>query len=132
MRKKHSLTRNILPVVITELLFVTLIQLGFVAAKRWDTSVLLGSLAGFVIAMGYYLSIVLVTLAAEKKAQNQDVHGGQALVRVMYPLRMLLTFGALLACCISKVFNILALALPMLTILPAILLPTLFHRRKPS
>lgn len=126
---KNATVREILPVIGCQLVFGILIQLGFLLAGKWNIAVLLGGILGCVIALGYYLSIVLVASAAAKKAQAQDVQGAQALVKLSYPLRLLLTFGALLVCCISKQFNILALLLPMLLIQPSILIADRFARK---
>ena len=129
MNRKQSLSRDILPVVGLELVFSVLIQLGFLLAQKWNIPVLLGGIVGTVVATGYYLSIVLAAVLASKKAQNQDAKGGKDLLKAMYPLRMLVTFGVLLLCCISKQFNVLALLLPMLTIQPAMMIASLIQRK---
>lgn len=127
---KNKNFRQLLPVAALMLAFALLVQLGFLLAGKWALPVLLGGLAGTAIALGYYCSLVLAANAAAKKAQAQDVKGGQALLRTVYPLRLLLTFGALLLCCISKQFNILALLLPMVLIQPAMMLAQLIQRKE--
>jgi len=119
---KNATVREILPVIGCQVVFGALIQLGFALAGKWNMAVLLGGIIGCAVAVGYYLSIMLVTSAAAKKAQAQDVQGAQALMKGAYPLRLLLTFGVLLVCCISKLFNVLALLLPMLLVQPSILI----------
>lgn len=126
---KNANAREILPVVGCQIVFGGLVQLGFLLAGKWNMAVLLGGIIGCAVALGYYLSIVLVASAAAKKAQAQDVQGAEALVKLAYPLRLLLTFGVLLVCCISKRFNVLALLLPMLLIQPAMLIADRLSRK---
>lgn len=126
---KIATAREILPVIGCEAVFCALIQLGFLLAGKWNMAVLLGGIIGSVVAVGYYLSIVLVVSAAAKKATAGDPQGGQALMKLSYPLRLLLTFGVLIVCCLVKVFNVLALLLPMLLVQPSIFIADLLTRK---
>jgi len=97
----------------------TAVMMGvFALLNKFDTGVLLGGVLGGAISIAYYLSIVICVSIAAKKAQAQDVKGGQAFMQVSYILRMLLVFGALLLCAVSGICNILSLMLPMLFVRP--------------
>ena len=126
---KNATAREILPVIGCEALFCALLQLGFVLAGKWNMAVLLGGVIGGAVAIGYYLSIVLVANAATKKAAAGDTQGAQALMKASYPLRLLLTFGTLIVCCLVKVFHVLALLLPMLLIQPSIVIADKLARK---
>ena len=109
------------------------VMLGiFAILNQFDTGVLLGGIVGGVVAIGYYLSIVVCVSIAAKKAQAQDIKGGQALMQMSYILRILVVFGVLLLCAISGVFNILSLVLPMLFVRPVLAVTNIILRKGES
>ena len=130
MEKKNKYIREALPVIFVELLFGALTQLGAVALDKWSAQVLIGGIVGNLVASGYYLSLVVTAWIAAERAKKQDVRGGQNLLRIAYPLRMLLVFGVLLLCCITKKMNVLTLLLPMVTIQPAVFLAGVFQKKE--
>ena len=96
---------------------------------RFDTSVLLGGIVGALLAVGnFFFMAVSATLAADK-AQQQNVKGGNQLMRASYPLRFLILAGALLVCGISGIFNPLALVLPLAFVRPVVNLSAFFRKR---
>lgn len=85
--------------------------------QKFDISVLLGGIVGNVLAIGnFFFMAVIATLAADR-AKNQDVEGGQKLMKASYPVR-LLVLGAVLVLCAwagkkNGWFDLLALVLPL-------------------
>ncbi len=130
MKQNHKYIREVLPIILLELGFGALTQVGALALGQWSVPVLLGGIVGNLVAVGYYLSLMVAAWIATERAKKQDVQGGQNLLRTTYPLRMVLTFGVLLVCCISKKMNVLTLVLPMVTIQPAIFLANFFQKKE--
>lgn len=101
--------------------------------QKFDISVVLGGIVGNVLAIGnFFFMAVIATLAADR-AKNQDVEGGQKLLKASYPIR-LLVLGAVLVLCAwagkkNGWFDLLALVLPLaFTHLTAMILG--FFRKK--
>lgn len=85
---------------------------------KFDLSVLLGAVVGGALALGYYLSMVICADIAAKKALEQDVKGGQALMQVSHIVRMILLFGVWVLCALTKYFDLIALVLPVVFVRP--------------
>lgn len=92
----------------------------FALLGNYDTSVLLGGIAGAVISIGnFFFMAAGISLAADK-AEQQDVKGGQLLIRNSYMLRLVVLFVILFACARSGLFNLFALVLPLVFIRPTL------------
>lgn len=104
---------------ICEAVFCVIMAVILAFVYKFDLSVVLGAVAGWVIALAYYISIIICVNLAMEKAKMQDVEGGKKLMRMSYPLRTLVMFAALVLCAITGIFDVLALALPMLFVRPA-------------
>ena len=94
----------------------TVIMIGvFLLLKKFNITVVWCALLGNILAIGnFFVMAVIATLAADK-ARNQDVEGGQKLMKGSYPIRLLVLAGVLALCAWKgkEIFNILALALPL-------------------
>ena len=117
---------------ICEAVFCAIMLVILAFAYKFDLSVALGAVAGWVIALVYYGSIILCVNLAAEKAKMQDVEGGQKLMRMSYSLRMIGVFVALVLCAITGIFDILALALPMLFVRPATAIADALRKRRAS
>lgn len=93
-----------------------------------DTSVLLGSIVGTVLATGNFLFMALGAEMAADKAEKQDVRGGQLLIRNSYLLRLAALFGALFLCARSGWFDLLALVLPLAFVSPVLFTAEAFRK----
>ena len=102
----------------------------FALLGKFDFSVLLGGIAGGILGIAYYVSMVICAGVAAKKALAQDVKGGQALMQTSYILRMVGLFGALALCALTKRFNLLALAVPIVCVRPIIGAADLISRKR--
>ena len=101
----------------------------FALLNQYDTSVLLGGIVGGVLGIGYFLSMVICANIATKKALANDVKGGQMLMQTSYTLRMIGLFAALALCALTKQFNLIALALPIVFVRPIIGVADLIRRK---
>ena len=116
-------------IAIGEAVGVALMVGVFALLGKYDTSVLLGGIVGGLIAVGNFFSLAVVTTVAAVRAELQDVAAGQKLVQGSYPIRMLALMVVLVLCAKSGVFNVVALALPLLFVRPAITLAEFFRKK---
>ena len=108
----------------------TALMIGvFALLGKYDTSVLLGGIAGMVIALGNFFFMAVGTCLAADKAEKQDVKGGQLLIRNSYMLRLLVLFVLLFACAKSGLFNLFALVLPLIFVRPALTFAEFFRKK---
>lgn len=86
----------------------------FALLGAFDGKVLWGGAVGGLLAVGnFFVMAVCVSLAADR-AQQQNVKGGQALMHTSYLIRMVVLFVLLIACAKSGLFNVIALAVPII------------------
>ena len=100
----------------------------FALLGRFDLSVVLGALLGLTLAtLNFFFMAIVVSLAADK-AQQQDVAGGQKLLRASYPVRLLVLAVVLFACAQSGFFNLFALVLPLVFVQPTLTVAEFFRK----
>lgn len=108
----------------------TAVMIGiFALIGRFDLSVLLGGIAGALIAvLNFFASAVVSTLAADR-AEQQDVEGGKKLIKSSYPVRMLVMAAVLILLAKSGHFNVVALVLPLAFVRPTITVSEFFRKK---
>ena len=100
----------------------------FALLGHFDMSVLWGGLAGFVLAvLNFFFMAVGATLAADK-AEEQNVKGGKATIKISYNLRMVLLFVVLYALVKSGLCNVIAAVLPLAFTRPIISIGEFFRK----
>ena len=105
------------------------IMLGIYALLgKWDNAVLLGGLAGGLVAILNFFFMAVCTSLAADKAQAQDVKGGQALLKVSYLVRIALVFVVLFACIKSGWCSLLPTVLPLVFIRPILTVAEFFRK----
>lgn len=117
--RKYILSQGLI-VLIGELVLSALMVGVFAILGYFDLSVVLGAAAGSAIATVNHLVLVFGVLAASSKAEKQDVKGGQMLVQMSYMGRLIGLFLILVLCAKSGVFNLIALALPLVFTRPVL------------
>ena len=123
--------------VLKETAFIALGEAVCVAAmcavylliEKFDLSVLLGGLAGLLVATGNFFALSLVATLAADRAEAQDVAGGQKLMQSSYPLRLLAMGVILFLCAKSGVFDVIALVLPLLFVRPILTVLEFFKKK---
>lgn len=115
---------------ICEAVFCVILVVILAFVYKLDLAVVLGAVAGWIIALVYYLSIIICVNLAAEKAKMQDVEGGQKLMKMSYSLRMIGVFLVLVLCAITGIFDILSLALPMLFVRPAMAVAEALRKRR--
>ena len=102
----------------------------FALMGYFDRAVLLGAVVGMVLAIGNFLFMAIGASLAADKAEAQDVKGGQNLLQLSMLLRYGVLFIVLFACGRSKMFNLIALVLPLIFVRPTLTIAEFF--RKPG
>lgn len=113
MNKQNKIWQDTAPVAIGQLIGSAVIITIFVLLGQFNASVLLGSLAGSVLAVANYFFMYLFASKAADKAENQDVAGGQKLIQLSYMGRMIALLAALVLLAKSGYFNVITLAIPL-------------------
>ncbi|MBQ3504952.1 MAG: hypothetical protein IJA75_09655 [Oscillospiraceae bacterium] len=101
----------------------------FALLGKYDIGVLLGAVAGALLATGNFFFMAVSTSLAADKAAAQDVKGGKALVHSSYLVRMPVLFILLFACAKSGIFNLFALVLPLVFVRPTITVAEFFRKK---
>ena len=86
-----------------------------------------GMLGGLLSICNFFFMAVGASLAADR-AEQQNVKGGTALVRMSFLLRYLVLFLILFAAAKSKRFDLLALVLPLVFVRPILMLGEFFRK----
>jgi len=92
-------------------------------------AVILAGAIGAVLAVANFFFMALVATLAADKAEQQDVKGGQKLMKSAYPIRLLVLAAVLFACAASGYFDVLALLLPLLFVRPVIMIWEFFGKK---
>lgn len=100
----------------------------FALLGHFDRSVLLGGIFGGILAVLNFFVMAVMASAAADKAENQDVKGGQLLVRLSYILRMGVLFVILFALIYSKLCHPLAAVLPLVLNQPILYIGEFFRK----
>lgn len=106
------------------LMYIVYALLGFFSVK-----VLLGGIVGVLVAGANFFFMALVATLAADKAEQQDVAGGQKLMKSAYPIRLLVVALVLIACAKSGWFDLIALVLPLLFVRPVIMVLEFFRKK---
>ena len=99
--------------------------LGFFGVK-----VLLGALVGAAIAIANFFFMAVVVSMAADRAQEQDVEGGQKMLKGAYPVRLIVLAVILVACGKSGLFDLVALVLPLLFVRPVLMVAGFFRKKE--
>lgn len=95
---------------------------------KFGLPVVLGGLAGSVLATAnFFFMAVSATLAADK-AEQDNVKGGKAMVQSSYLIRLVVLFALLFACAKSGLFDLIALVLPLIFVRPVLSVGEFFRK----
>lgn len=127
MHLRKMIFREIIPAAIGQGICVTAMFSIFLLTGRFDRTVLLGGLAGWMISLlNFFLMSCFACIAAER-AEHQDIAGGRNLIRLSYIGRMAGIFLILTVCAGTGWFHVAALAIPLLFTQPILAILELFR-----
>lgn len=96
---------------------------------RFAMNVLLGGIAGAVVAIAnFFFMAVMATLAADK-AESGDPQSGQKLLKASYPVRLAVLAVVLYALAKSGLVDVVALVLPLVFVRPTITIAEFFRKK---
>ena len=127
--RKYILSQT-LTMLCGELILSALMVLVFAVLGYYETGVLLGAIVGSLIATLNHTILIISVISASKKAENQDIKGGQAAIQMSYMGRLLGLFVILVICAKSGVFNLLALVIPLMFTRPVLTVTDHINQKK--
>lgn len=129
MNHKNTAFRETGPVLIGQVICTALMIGVFAFLGKYQLSVLLGGIAGAVIATANFFLMSFFVNRAADLAEAQDVAGGQKLIQLSYMGRMMGTFLALILLAKSGYFHALALVLPLAFTRPILTIAEIFNKK---
>ncbi len=128
MSIRNPVYRETAAIAVGEVLCVGLMLGVYALAGQLDRAAVLGGVLGGVLAVcNFFFMAVGASLAADR-AEQQNVKGGTALVRMSFLLRYLVLFLILFAAAKSGRFQVLALVLPLVFVRPILMLGEFFRK----
>ena len=128
MSIRNPVYRETAAIAVGEVLCVGLMLGVYALAGQLDRAAVLGGVLGGVLAIcNFFFMAVGASLAADR-AEQQNVKGGTALVRMSFLLRYLVLFMILFAAAKSGRFQVLALVLPLVFVRPILMLGEFFRK----
>ena len=129
MESRKELVRQTLMVALGVALCAAAMVGVFALLGYFDMSVVWGAAVGSLISIGNFFIMGMTTTMAAEKAANQDVKGGQALISMSYMGRMALMLVVLIVCGKSGLFNVIALAVPLVFVRPVLTVAEFFQKK---
>lgn len=116
-------------VAIGEAVCVALMLAVFYLLGKFDKTVLAGGIIGGILTIANFFFMAVGTAIAGDKAENQDVKGGQAVIKSSYALRMVALFVLMFACVKSGLCNVIALVVPLVFVRPVLTMAEFFRKK---
>ena len=129
MDSRKNVFKETAVVAIGEVICVALMLAVFAMLGKFDSTVLLGGIIGGVLTVANFFFMAVGTSLAADKAENQDVKGGQAVIKSSYMLRMIALFVLMFACVRSGLCNVIALVVPLVFVRPVLTIGEFFRKK---
>lgn len=130
MDSRKMVFRETTVVAIGQLICVALMFGVYALLGLFSIKVVLGGIVGALAAMANFFFMAVVVSMAADKAEQQDVTGGQKLIKGAYPIRLLLLAVILFACAKSGYFDVVALVLPLVFVRPTLTVAEFFRKKE--
>ena len=125
--RKFVIQKSLL-ILLGQAICVALMLGIFYLLGRFDRSVVLGGIfGGFIATANFFFMAVFADIAADK-AENQDVKGGQLLIRASYIGRMAVMAVVFFALAKSGLCDVFSLVLPLVFTRPILTLCEFFRK----
>lgn len=116
-------------IAVGEIVCVALMCAVYALIGKFQLSVVLGGLVGALLAVGNFFFLAVAATLAADKAVEQDVEGGKKMMKNSYTLRLVVLAAVLFVCGKSGVFDVVALALPLLFTRPILTVVQFFGKK---
>lgn len=113
MDVRKFILRQIITLAIGQVICVGLMIGVYALLRMVRLPVILGGVFGAVLSIGNYFFMAISADRAADKARDQDVKGGQAVMRSSFLLRMVVIFGLMFVLYKSGLADPIALVLPL-------------------
>lgn len=114
MESKNMIWKDTAVVAVGQAIGSAALIAVFAVLGYFDITVLLGGIAGALLATAnYFFMYLFASKAADKAEQQQDVAGGQKLIQMSYMGRMIALLVVLVLLAKSGWCNVIALAVPL-------------------
>ena len=130
MDVRKFIVKKLIMLGISECVIVALMSLVFVALDKFDVTVVIGGLAGSVLAVANFFFLAMAADSAADSAVAQDVKTGKNKMRTSYMTRMIVIFAILLILAKTGVANPIALVVPFFVVRPLIMVDEFFRKPK--
>lgn len=128
MNSRKFILRETLLLLLGELVCAGAVM-GLAALLSWlDHTVVLGAIAGALMAAANFFLQAIAADAAADKAVAQDVKGGKAVIRISFYGRMVGIVALLAVLAYSGHFNVLAMAIPLFLGFPVLMVIEFFRK----
>ena len=129
MDSRKIVFRETAIIAVGEVICVAVMMGIFALLGKFDISVLLGGVFGGVLAiLNFFFMAVGASLAADK-AENQNVKGGQGIIKSSMLIRYVVLFIILFALGKSELCNLIALVLPIVFVRPVLSVGEFFRKK---
>ena len=129
MNCKNTAFRETRTVLIGQVICTAVMIAVFAFVGKYQLSVLMGGIAGALIATGNFFLLSFFANRAADLAEAQDVVGGQKLIQLSYMGRMLGMFLVLIVLGKSGYFHALSLVLPLAFTRPILTIAEIFKKK---
>ena len=129
MNCKNTAFRETRTVIIGQVICTAVMIAVFAFVGKYQLSVLMGGIAGALIATGNFFLLSFFANRAADLAEAQDVVGGQKLIQLSYMGRMLGMFLVLIVLGKSGYFHALSLVLPLAFTRPILTIAEIFKKK---
>ncbi len=128
MNPRQFIIRQTALLALGEAVCVAAVSGIFAMLGEFDYKVLLGGVLGALIAVGNFFFMAIASDAAADKAMEQDVKGGQAVVKASYGLRLVVMGILLIVFAKSGQCNLIAMVVPLVAVFPIITVIEFFRK----
>lgn len=129
--KSHTIVwQEVKSVALGQILCCSVLVGVYALIGRFSPGVLLGAVAGGLLATLNFFVMALCADIAADRGQNQDIASGQKLVALSYLGRMTGLFVILVVCAKSGLFDLIALVLPLIFVRPILTVKELIRKKE--
>lgn len=129
MHSQNPIWKDILPVAFGQAIGAAAVVGVFALLGHYEVNVLIGSIAGALLATANYFLMYLMACKAADKAEKQDVAGGQKLIQLSYMGRMVGLLVALVLLAKSGWCNVICLVIPLALTRPILTVNELIQKK---
>ena len=128
MDVRKFIAKKLIMMGISECVLVAIMSLVFIALNKFDMTVLIGGIAGAILALANFFFMALAADSAADSAVEQDVKTGKNKMKMSYTTRTIGLFVILLVLAKTGVANPIALVVPFFVVRPLIMVDEFFRK----